>query len=124
MVAKDDPAQLVGWIRRDDIIRAYNMAITRRAELQHRTKRMQLRNLDSTEFVEIELKIGDQAVDKTILTVAPKLPKECNLVSIRRNGKMLIPHGDTKLQVGDRITAFVAVRDALAVQSCLPHATE
>ncbi len=121
VVAKDDPAQLVGWIRRDDIIRAYNMAITRRAELQHRTKRMQLRNLDSTEFVEIELKSGDQAVDKSILEVAPKLPKECILVSIRRNGKMMIPHGDTKLQVGDRITAFVAVRDALAVQSCLRH---
>jgi len=119
VVAKDDPEALIGWIRRDDIIRAYNMAITRRAELQHRTKRMQLRNLDSTEFVEIELKKGDQAVEKTILEVAPKLPKECILVSIRRNGKMMIPHGDTKLQIGDRITAFVAVRDAESVQKCL-----
>lgn len=119
VVAKDDPQQLIGWIRRDDIIRAYNMAITRRAELQHRTKRMQLRNLDNTEFVEIELKAGDQAINQTILDVAPKLPKECILVSIRRNGKMMIPHGDTTLQVGDRITAFVAVRDAEAVHNCL-----
>ncbi|MCB0061315.1 MAG: chloride channel protein [Caldilineaceae bacterium] len=119
VVAADNPARLEGWIRRDDIIRAYNMAITRRAELQHRTKRMQLRNLDNTEFVEIELKAGDQAIDKTILDVAPKLPKECILVSIRRNGKMMIPHGDTRLQAGDRITAFVAVRDAEEVQSCL-----
>ncbi len=124
VVAKEDPAQLVGWIRRDDIIRAYNMAITRRAELQHRTKRMQLRNLDSTEFVEIELRSGDQAVDKSILEVAPKLPKECILVSIRRNGKMMIPHGDTKLQIGDRITAFVAVSDAASVQNCLRHRME
>ncbi|MEZ4677605.1 MAG: chloride channel protein [Caldilineaceae bacterium] len=119
VVAQDDPTQLVGWIRRDDIIRAYNMAITRRAELQHRAKRMQLRNLDNTEFVEIELKAGDQAINQTILDVAPRLPKECILVSIRRNGKMMIPHGDTTLQVGDRITAFVAVRDAQAVQACL-----
>lgn len=122
VVAGNDPKQLVGWIRRDDIIRAYNMAITRRAELQHRTKRMQLRNLDNTEFVEIELKPGDQAIDKTIQEVAPKLPKECILVSIRRNGKMMIPHGDTMLQVGDRITAFVAVRDAEAVHRCLRNA--
>lgn len=119
VVAKDNPAQLVGWVRRDDIIRAYNMAITRRAELQHRSKRMQLRNLDSTEFVEIEIKQGDSAVNKAILDVAPKLPKECILVSIRRNGKMMIPHGDTTLQVGDRITAFVAVKDAQAVHECL-----
>ncbi|MCB0188119.1 MAG: chloride channel protein, partial [Caldilineaceae bacterium] len=119
VVAVDDPAQLIGWIRRDDIIRAYNMAITRRAELQHRTKRMQLRNLDNTEFLEIELKAGDQAINKTIQDVAPKLPKECILVSIRRNGKMMIPHGDTTLQIGDRITAFVAVRDAKAVHACL-----
>lgn len=119
VVAKDEPTQLIGWIRRDDIIRAYNMAITRRAELQHRTKRMQLRNLDNTEFVEIELKAGDQAIGQTILDVAPALPKECILVSIRRNGKMMIPHGDTRLQEGDRITAFVSVHDAQAVHNCL-----
>ena len=64
---------------------------------------MQLRNLDNTEFLEIELKAGDQAINKTIQDVAPKLPKECILVSIRRNGKMMIPHGDTTLQIGDRI---------------------
>ncbi len=119
VVDKDDPTQLVGWIRRDDIIRAYNMAITRRAELQHRAKRMQLRNLDNTEFLEIELKAGDQAVNKTILEVAPHLPKECILVSIRRNGKMMIPHGDTVLQTGDRITAFTMVQDAPAIQQSL-----
>ena len=72
---------------------------------------MQLRNLDNTEFVEIDLTTGDQAVNKAICDVAPQLPKECILVSIRRDGKMMIPHGDTMLQVGDRITAFVAVRD-------------
>jgi len=32
---------------------------------------------------------------------------------------MMIPHGDTTLQIGDRITAFVAVRDAKAVHACL-----
>ncbi|MEZ4870089.1 MAG: chloride channel protein [Caldilineaceae bacterium] len=119
VVASGAPNQLIGWVRRDDIIRAYNMAITRRAELQHRAKRMQLRNLDGTEFVEIELKQGDRAVTKTIQEIGPTLPKECILVSIRRQGKMLIPHGDTIFQVGDRITAFVHLRDAEAVQRCL-----
>ena len=119
VVMRDDPTKMIGWIRRNDIVRAYNMAISRRADIQHRTKRLQLRNLDNTEFVEIELKTGDQAVDKTILDVAPQLPKECILVSIRRNGKMMIPHGDTRLQVGDRITAFVDVHDAKAVHTCL-----
>lgn len=119
VVEPTDTTEMVGWIRRDDIIRAYNMAISRRADLQHQTKRMQLRNLDNTEFVEIHLKPGDQGVGKTILDVAPTLPKECILVSIRRNGKMMIPHGDTTLQVGDQITAFTDVGDTPKVKRCL-----
>lgn len=114
-----DPDRLVGLIRRSDIIRAYNLALARRAELQHRAKRMQLRNIDGTEFVDITLDADSPVVGKTVQEVAASLPRECILVSIRRQGKMLIPHGHNVFQPGDRITAFTRSSDAEALRQCL-----
>ena len=117
VVAENDPNKLLGIIKRNDIIRAYNMAISRRAELQHRAKRMKIRNIDGTDFIELLLAEGDKVVGKSVQEIAPLLPEECILVSIRRNGRMLIPHGDTVFQPEDKITAFVNSRDAEAIRS-------
>lgn len=119
VVNAGDPNRLVGLIRRNDIIRAYNLALARRAELQHRTKRMHLRNLDGTVFADIPLTEGDTVVGKKLAEVAPFIPQDCILVSVRRNGKIVIPHGDTVFQAGDRITAFVNNSDVEAVRQCL-----
>jgi CIC family chloride channel protein len=108
VVDRDQPKLLLGLIRREDIIRAYRLALTRRAEIQHRLKRMGMDNLDGTEFVEFTLKDGDLAVGKMLEELAPTLPNDCVLISIRRNRRLIIPHGDTTFEVGDHITAFVA----------------
>jgi len=114
----DNPHVLLGLIRREDIIRAYRLALTRRAEIQHRLKRMGLRNLDGTEFIEFTLKKGDVAVGKMLAELAPCLPNECVLVSIRQNERLVIPHGDTVFNVGDHITAFVASNGIETVHQC------
>jgi CIC family chloride channel protein len=114
----DNPQVLLGLIRREDIIRAYRLALTRRAEIQHRLKRMGLRNLDGTEFIEFTLKKGDAAVGKMLAELAPCLPNECVLVSIRQNERLVIPHGDTVFNVGNHITAFVASNEIETVHQC------
>jgi CIC family chloride channel protein len=119
VVSRDDPDELLGMVRRQDIIEAYNVGLTRRAELQHRVKRMHLRNIDGTEFVEIRLGSEDRAVGKTVQQVAEILPEDCVLVSIRRDGQILIPHGSTTLQAGDSITAFVQQSVVDDVRTCL-----
>jgi len=119
VVSRDDPYHPVGLIRRADIIRAYDLALTRRIEIQHRAQRMQLRSEEGTEFVEIPLAQEDRAVGKTLRNVADDLPTECILVSIRRNGRVLIPHGDTVFQPGDQITAFTRSPDAETLFHCL-----
>lgn len=124
VVAVDDPNKLLGLIRREDIVRAYNIALSRRAELQHRTKRAQLRNIDDTEFVDLVLQPGDPAVGKTLQQISSALPKECILISIRRNGKILIPHGNTVFQEGDDITAFVSCKDFSMLKQCLRQPAE
>ncbi len=119
VITPDRPNRLAGLISRETIVRAYNVALVERAEVQHRTKRLQLDNVDGTEFVVIDLGPEDTAVGKTIQELAPNLPHECVLVSIRRDGRLLIPHGDTLLQSGDEITAFIDDDDLKALGACL-----
>ncbi len=119
VVAEDDPDRLLGLIRRADIIRAYDIALSRRADVQNRTKRMALRNIDGTVFSEITLQPGDAAVGKRLAELSPAFPQECILVSVRRQGRMLIPHGDTVFQAGDLVTLFVDAADLETIRGCL-----
>jgi CIC family chloride channel protein len=119
VVARDDPNRLLGLIRQPDIIRAYHLGISRRAELQHRAKRIQLRNLDGAEFIDVHLGESDAVVGKTVQEIASVAPSECIFISIRRDGQVLIPHGDTVFQPGDQLTAFVRSKDVAILQRCL-----
>jgi chloride channel protein, CIC family len=119
VVSRADPNHLLGLIRRANIIRAYNMALSRRGELQHRARRMQLRNLDGTDFVDLTLSADDNAVGKAVQDIAALMPDDCILISIRRDGRVLIPHGDTLFRTGDQITAFVRSKNTEALHRCL-----
>lgn len=121
VVDREDRHQLVGLINREAIIRAYNVGLVRRADTQHRTKRLQLRNVDGTEFIDITLTPEHLAVGKKIQDLASVLPHDCVLVSIRRNGRLLIPHGDTILMAGDQVTAFIQTEQRTQLQSCLHY---
>ena len=118
VVSRHDPNHLLGLIRRPDIIRAYNLALSRRAKLQHHARRMQLRNLDGTEFVDLNLKTGDRVIGQTVQEIAPTLPEECVLISIRRNSQVIIPQGNTVFQPNDHLTAFIHSKDVEALYRC------
>jgi CIC family chloride channel protein len=115
VVDEANPRRMVGLVKRSDIIQAYNLALTRRAERQQQHERARLRNIDGTEFLEIDLKAGDAAIGKSLQEMACIMPRQCILVSIRRHGRVLIPHGDTVFDVGDHVTAFVNSSDVDAV---------
>ena len=119
VVDPGDSDHLLGLVRRSDITRAYELALSRRADLQQRAKRQALRDIDGTVFSEITLHHADNAVGKRVSQLSPGFPKQCILVSVRRSGKLLIPHGDTVFQAGDRVTVFVNAHDVDAVHDCL-----
>jgi CIC family chloride channel protein len=118
VVSREDNRHLVGWIRRDDILNAYNLALTRKAEIQQHTKQMQLRNVDGTEFTELALAANDRAVGKEVKSLADKLPPDGVLIAIRRDGRVLIPHGDTVFQAGDLVTAFIQSDQVEVLYEC------
>ena len=115
VISAADPNRLVGMITRYDVVNAYNTGLMRRAELQHRTRQLRVRNIDGAEFVRVTITPEDSTHNHTVSELAAGLPHDCVLVSVRRAGRLLIPHGDTRLQAGDEITAFVshAQRDEL-----------
>ncbi len=120
VVTREDPRKLVGVIRRGEIISAYNMALARRAEIQHRTRYAKLENnSEGMRFVEFTLNENDRAVGLSLQQIAPKMPRDCILVSIHRDGRVLIPHGNTIFQKGDRITAFIRNEDVEKLFGCL-----
>lgn len=119
VVARDNQRRVVGLIRRADIIKAYNVGMARRAELQHRAQRAQVRNLDGTQFIDVKLTIGDGAIGCSIQEISRQLPHEAILISIRRDGKVLIPHGTTRFAEGDLVTAFIRSADVEKLHRCL-----
>ncbi len=105
VVSRHNPRELRGIIRRRDIIRAYNIAVARRAELQQRLQELRLgEEEDETEYIKVELPADAWAVGKRVRDLP--LPEDCVLVAVRRGRQVIMPHGHTVLRPGDRITVF------------------
>jgi CIC family chloride channel protein len=119
VVTRSQPDEIVGVIRRRNIIKAYNIALARQARAQFKTDTVRLRRVDHTEFMEITVPPHGSAVGKTIAELASDLPSDCVLVSVRRGGQVLIPHGDTTFQAGDIVNIFVSEEEEEQVRRCL-----
>jgi len=105
VVERQNPKHLVGVIRRHDIVRAYKLGIGRKLGMQARTEQFRLGKLTGTEIIDVEVSPQSPLAHQTVKELT--LPEDCVLVSITRGNRMLIPHGDTHLVPGDRLTALV-----------------
>jgi CIC family chloride channel protein len=106
VVQEEGSRQLVGVIRRRDIVRAYNHAIVKRAHHQHQAETLRLGNLDGASFAHISLPPGAPAAGRRVSEI--DLPDECLIVSVRRGRNLHIAHGNTLLQPEDLVTVFAA----------------
>ncbi len=119
VVKRDDPERVIGVIRRSDIVKAYNVALVRKAKGQFQEDSVHLRRVDGTEFIELVIGPESRAVHQKIADLGSELPHDCVLVSIRRHGNIFIPHGDTVLQPGDAVTIFVRRDEEDCLRDCL-----
>lgn len=116
VVSRDNPKRLLGVVRRQDIVRAYNIALLARADRRpHSAQPAQ--QPGGLHFVECTLPPNSPVVGKPIHAL--DLPQESVLVSVHRGNQQLIPHGDTVLAAGDHITAYVSQVDHDALLRCL-----
>lgn len=101
VVSRQNPRKLLGMIRGQDIIRAYNLALARRESEGQRRQELATAESDLV-FERVHLQNGAWAVQKRICELP--LPKDCLLVAVRRGRRLWFPHGDTVLRQGDVVT--------------------
>lgn len=58
-----------------------------------------------------------------VAELGERLPRGSILVSVHHDGRFLIPHGDTVLHAGDKVTAFTRRTDEDALRTTIREGT-
>ncbi len=98
-----EPGRLVGLLRRGDVMNALAHA----AALDQQDEELAVvhaLDVPQSRFLEFTIRTGSPALGHRVCDL--HLPADCLLVSIRRGPALLVPHGDTELIEGDRVTVL------------------
>ena len=117
VVKREDQRELIGIVRRKDIIQAYNLAIVQRAQHQSQQEVMRLGKIIDSEFIHISVPPGARIINNRISEI--DLPDDCLIVSIQRGRKLFIAHGYSTLVAGDRLTVITRLGSAAEVERIL-----
>jgi CIC family chloride channel protein len=98
---RTQPTRLVGVIRRNDIVRAYERA----SVMQGEKVLPGMPKPPGSEVVEFIVGENAASVGRSLAQI--DFPRECVVVSVVRNGEVIIPHGDTVLEPGDQVTILL-----------------
>lgn len=101
VVARENPRQLLGLLRRSDVVRAYDAALARRAMLRHRAQQVRLDAItpETVNVGEISVQFGSVCAGRRMKDIP--WPRDCVVASLRRGRNVLIPRGDTQVKPGD-----------------------
>lgn len=111
VVSRNDPHQLLGLVRRQDIIRAYHLALTRRAEISQQARQLELNTEDGLEVVNLVVAEDALIAGKSVKALAGEMPQDSLVISVKKNGRTIIPHGDTTIAPGDDISIILKRED-------------
>ncbi len=118
VVSRADKRRLLGVVRRNDIVRAYELGVVRREEARRRAAAASsLGDRPDVRFVDVPIVDGSRSAGRKVADL--ECPQAALLVSIRRGRDLVIPHGDTVLRVGDVVTALCPEDSAEAVRAAL-----
>ncbi|MBW7878732.1 MAG: chloride channel protein [Anaerolineae bacterium] len=98
-VVKRGTSEVVGFIGRHGVLRAYNIAVSRKIEDQHVAERVRLSHLTGGHVY--ELKVRENAPIRGMFIKDVKWPPECVVASVTRASRLIVPHGSTELKPGD-----------------------
>lgn len=98
--------QLMGLVSRNEIMQAYKVAISRKREHQYKMEQVRLSNLTGAHVLELHVTDESGVVGRKIAEV--EWPKESLIASIRRQNRLIVPHGSTQFERGDTVTVVSA----------------
>jgi NhaP-type Na+/H+ and K+/H+ antiporter len=99
-----DPTRVIGMFRRESVVRAYHHALGTATGRELYRERVRLRSQPGAAFFEIAIIRASPVATKRVQDIP--WPEGAILVSIRRDTSVLIPHGNTLIEPGDRLTFF------------------
>jgi chloride channel protein, CIC family len=103
VVPRDNPRHLIGLLRRTDLVRAYDAALTRRAAMRHRVHQIALGAIQSSDLAIDTLLIQPDSIAANKHINEVMWPGDCIVASVRRGSQTIIPHGDTIIKPGDEL---------------------
>jgi CIC family chloride channel protein len=121
VVARDHPRRLLGVLRRTDLVRAYDIALTRRAAMRHRVHQVRLGAFSDVSVEEVTVEAGAPGAGRRVSEI--DWPRDCVIATLRRGRQVLIPHGNTVLKVGDVLVVVVEGEASKALQRVCRAAT-
>ncbi len=72
-------------------------------------------------FIEAKVREDSQAVGKTLQSL--KIPEDCVIPLLLRDGKGIVPHGDTVLAAGDEVVAVTTIEHENVLERILNSVT-
>ncbi len=111
VVARDDPHRLVGVVKRNDIVHAYELGTVRRGLLVSRLPG------SPPGTVELQCTVPPDAPIVGRRLAELDIPRDFLVIHIHRQGQSIVPHGDTRLQPGDVVTFLTPENDAEALRA-------
>jgi chloride channel protein, CIC family len=103
--------EVVGVLRRADIVRGYQRGISRSLGVQQRASTGRLRDLAGVGFVEVIIDQGSAMAGQAVRDIT--WPERSVLTSIRRDGEVVVPTGTTVVEPGDELVVLTADGDAI-----------
>jgi CIC family chloride channel protein len=104
VVATDDSRRVVGMFRRVSVVRAYEEALSMSKGKELYRERTRIRSQPGADFVDMLIEEGSTLANRDVAHIP--WPADIVLVSVQRGTSVLVPHGDTMIRTGDRLTVF------------------
>lgn len=118
-----NPKNLLGVLRRADLVRAYDLALRKRTQQRHQENIVRLNTItdESVRVQEIIVQPGAPCAGKSIREAG--WPKSSNISSVRRGQKVMVPNGNTMLFAGDILVVVVEPQEQAEIQRLCQTAT-
>lgn len=105
--------EIVGVVTRQAVLRTYYTQTVLSLETSAKIELLSSTAPEDGGFREVMVEPGSAWDGHSVKELAPTLPKELVLVSLRRLEKVIVPHGDTLVQAHDRLLFYGAPVQAL-----------
>lgn len=101
VVSREDPHHLLGMVRRNDIVRAYEVGVTRYEDNKLSGNKSRIHEASGLETIEIRIEPESVCAGRHLAAVP--WPHDVVVVAVRRDRRSIIPRGHLLLQAGDQL---------------------